>query len=145
MKIWLALLIGGFVAMACAHPAMGVPRAKKLTDLTCEAGQTIMFDGTDWQCADLSNLSRSDTYAVQATVEAPAGGGNVGVARCEDLNDIVLSGGYFIDAGSTATLIGGNQPNVDGGVPMGWEVIVNNVLSGIPAEVIIRALCLRVP
>jgi hypothetical protein len=145
MRIWLTLLIGSLVAMACAVPAMGAPRAKKLTDLTCEAGQTIIFDGADWRCTDLSHLSRSDTYAVQATLDVPAGGGDLGIARCENLGDIVLSGGYFFQAGSTAIVVDISQPNVDSGVPMGWEVSINNVLSVIPAEVFIRALCLRVP
>ena len=56
---------------------------------------------------------------MQETLDIDAGGGDVGIARCEGQNDIVLSDGYFIGAGSAATLIGGNQPNVDGGVPMG--------------------------
>ena len=145
MRVGLALLIGSLVAIACAGPAMGAPHAKKLSDLTCEAGQTIIFDGADWQCADLGHVSRSDTYAAQASLTVAAGGGDLGIARCENLNDIVLSGGYFVVAGSTAIFVESDQPNVDAGMPMGWEVGINNALSAIPAQVSIRALCLRVP
>jgi hypothetical protein len=132
--------------MICTNPAMAASHAKKLTDLSCEAGQTIVFDGTDWQCADVSSVNRSNTYTVISdTVTSSSGAAVLVIARCEDLNDIVLSGGYFFVAGSSAVFVGSNQPNVDVGVPLGWEVLVNNPLGLIDAQVVVRALCLRSP
>jgi len=145
-RIALSILTASVLGMVCANPAMAASHAKKLTDLSCEAGQTIIFDGTDWQCADVSSVSRSNTYAAISDVVAIAPGASaVAIERCENLNDILLSGGYALVAGSSLVFIEASQPNVDSGVPLGWEVLVDNARGLIQAEVVVRALCLRAP
>ena len=81
-RIALSILTASVLGMVCANPAMAASHAKKLTDLSCEAGHTIIFDGTDWQCADVSSVNRSNTYAAIIDVVAIASGtGAVVIAR----------------------------------------------------------------
>ena len=93
------------------NEAGAAQKAKKLTDLTCMAGETVAFDGSDWVCVDFApgatGLERiqanspSDTIATkQIDAECPVG-------------KKVVGGGYLFFFGGPTVPIRTNAPLLD--------------------------------
>jgi hypothetical protein len=51
--IWsIAMLAVCLIGLGQGSQAVAANKTKNLSDLTCTAGQTIIFDGTFWVCVD---------------------------------------------------------------------------------------------
>ena len=84
-------------APVCLSIAAAAPKVKKLTDLTCVAGQTVGFDGTNWECVNLPTGVLSGLEIRFAGVTLPADGKFR--ATCPEGKSVV---GFGYDATSVA-------------------------------------------
>ena len=89
-------------------------------------------------------MSRSQVYAVERFVTLSSPSAQVLIVRCRDDNDILLHGGYVKSSqiGLEAVY---SVPNLDAGVPMGWEVQFTNVIHNPSEDVAVKIECIAVP
>jgi hypothetical protein len=118
--------------------AMAAPPVK----LNCTAGQTIVFNGTTWVCADLpTGAGLTGLERVQA--DFPANSGNLSTIATQEVfaecppGKKVVGGGYLHFFGGDTGTIRTNVPTIDGD---GWIVDGTNFL-GNPWRLSAVAMC----
>ena len=101
----------GFVMSGQGNKAVAAQKAKKLTDLTCTAGQTVAFDGSDWVCADfpsgVTGLQRVQANSPLNTIATKQ------IDAVCPLGKQVVGGGYLFFFGGPTVPIRTNAPLLD--------------------------------
>ena len=99
------------------NKVMAASQAKKLTDLTCATGQTVVFDGSFWVCLDvpagITGLER-----VQADFDVDIDENNLSPIATQEVHaqcptgKKVVGGGYLYFWGGPTVLLRTNAPSL---------------------------------
>ena len=109
------VLVVCLVGLGQGSQTVAATAAKKLTDLTCTAGQTNFFDGTFWACVDFP-VGMTGLQRIQA--DFPPNDGQLSTIATQEVSAAcpsgkkVVGGGYLFFFGGPTVPIRTNAPTV---------------------------------